>query len=1148
LSDRNLRVEEAVLEYLQAADAGAEIPISDLIARYPDLGAELNEFAADQERVNRLANCLRVASAAADTDSDWTAESELAAIQLALGSARKLEPLARGGMGAVYRGDDPGLGRELAVKVLRREHKGRVDLEQRFIAEARLGARLDHPGVVPVHAAGRLPDGRPYFTMRLIRGRTLAALLADRSSASIDHPRLLKVFEQICQTIAFAHSKGVIHRDLKPLNVMVGAFGEIQVMDWGFAKVLGEIDRHAHPLIVQDGKSKFDMPVGGATNAGQVLGTPAYMPPEQANGEVSELDARSDVFGLGAILCEILTGDPPYRGRTQDDVFRNAQAGHVADARERLDSCGADADLAALATSCLAPIPADRPRDAAELAAAVSEYIASVDARLRKAERERAAAEARAAAESRELATITAKVQAERHARRVQIGLATSLVGLALVVGGGGAWWWGQRTTRIQGCENELTEALPYLESGRWTEAREHLVRAESWLAGGGSRDVVSRLDQSKKDAELGARLDEIRLLRSDGVREDGEVNVAGFHEACISAFRTYGIDLLAVDPPAAAHWIINSAIRESIVVAVDIWAQSDGKNRERLQAVVDAADRDDWRRQFRLAARANNGPRLLELMAQPGAIDQPPAVKLELVARSLAENGHDDWALNSMLTAQRHRPDDFWANEGLARWLHHSTRPPNANAIGYYRAAVAVRPKSQGAWINLGTALYDFNDARGAAACFQRALEIDPEFAIAHGNLGNALSTQGRAVEAEREYRTALRLMPSLTEVHTYLGNVLACQGRFAEAEIEHREVLRVKPGDARARVGLGYALNNQDRSVDAEREYRAALRLKPDLADAHVYLGHALSDRGQFREGEAEIREGVRLKPELAQAHYYLGNSLMAQARYSDAEQQFREAIHLKPDLALAHGNMGIVLAAQRRLNEAEAAYRTALTLQERLTVERPAVTENAVDLGGMLCNLANLLRDRRDMQAALDYYAKAIERLEPVATLGASVNRCRQFLGNCHSGRAETLTALNRHADTVHDWDRAFELDDGRRRHWLRLQRAISLGRAGDVARAEVEAESLAGESNASAARLYECARVLALAAAREAPPTDRLAARAVELLRQAVAKGLANAGRISADTDFDPLRQRNDFRKLTADLTAATPDSHVDIPQP
>src|SRR5262245_34334685 len=147
--------------------------------------------------------------------------------------------IARGGMGAVLRGRDVDLGRDLAVKVLLEKHANRPEVVRRFLEEAQIGGQLQHPGVVPVYDVGRFGD-RPFFTMKLVKGKTLAALLAERAAPAQERPRFLAIALQVSQAVAYAHAKGVIHRDLKPANVMVGAFGEVQVMDWGLAKVLQE--------------------------------------------------------------------------------------------------------------------------------------------------------------------------------------------------------------------------------------------------------------------------------------------------------------------------------------------------------------------------------------------------------------------------------------------------------------------------------------------------------------------------------------------------------------------------------------------------------------------------------------------------------------------------------------------------------------------------------------------------------------------------------------------------------------------------------------------------------------------------------------------------------------------------------------------
>jgi eukaryotic-like serine/threonine-protein kinase len=262
---------------------------------------------------------------------------------------------------------------------------------RRFIEEAQIGGQLQHPGIVPVYDIGRFGN-RPFFTMKFVKGLTLAALLGERTDPAADRPRLLAIAMQVAQILAYAHVKGVIHRDMKPANIMVGAFGEVQVMDWGLAKVLVEGGVADEERATRAQEQPTDVTTirtarsagstgnfGTDTEAGSLLGTPAYMPPEQANGDVALLDRRADVFGIGAILCEILTGKPPYVGRSGEEVRRKAATGDLADAHARLDVCGADAELIDLTSSCLAPEASDRPKDAQAVAEALTVRVRYLD-------------------------------------------------------------------------------------------------------------------------------------------------------------------------------------------------------------------------------------------------------------------------------------------------------------------------------------------------------------------------------------------------------------------------------------------------------------------------------------------------------------------------------------------------------------------------------------------------------------------------------------------------------------------------------------------------------------------------------------------------------------------------------------------------
>ena len=279
-----------------------------------------------------------------------------------------------GGVGVVFQGWDIQLKRAVAIKVLRAEYKVNQQMVRRFLEEARITSRLQHPGIVPVHDLGTSPDNRPFFVMRLVYGQTLERILTRRADASADLPRLLTIFLQVSQAIAYAHGQGVIHRDLKPANIMVGTFGVVKVMDWGLAKVLSEPDlsdlvaaaqvaaelsTHNRPPL----PSSVDPDLPG-TQVGMVFGTPAYLPPEQARGEIDRVDQRADVFGLGSLLCAILTGLPPYTGVDGRAVYDKAATADLADAFIRLNTCRAPLDLLTLAKWCLSPAPSDRPANA----------------------------------------------------------------------------------------------------------------------------------------------------------------------------------------------------------------------------------------------------------------------------------------------------------------------------------------------------------------------------------------------------------------------------------------------------------------------------------------------------------------------------------------------------------------------------------------------------------------------------------------------------------------------------------------------------------------------------------------------------------------------------------------------------------------
>ena len=411
---------EAVVEL-----GAAEFHLRQRRGQSPLPAEYLARFPQYRERLETPLSPLEPTEAAPGTEPHKTPQ-----LPALIGRYQVGRSIAHGGMGDVLRVLDTDFDRPLAMKVLQSKYVGDAAMEQRFLREARLTGQLQHPGIPPVQERGRLPDGRPYFIMKLVKGRDLQAALRQRAALADQQNYYLGVFEQICRTVGYAHARGIIHRDLKPANIMVGAFGEVQVMDWGLAKVLPLSPLADDTALPATSSTIYHVrsatPPNRESVAGTVIGTPAYMAPEQARGEVEKLDASCDVFGLGGILCEMLTGQPPFAGSALDNE-RRAMKGDLSEPFSRLDGSGADAEVIALARRCLAAEPRDRPADAGEVAQAMAAYQELVRERLRQAEVAKAQAQVRAEEEHKRLLV-------ERQKRRLTVALAGAML-LVLTAG-----------------------------------------------------------------------------------------------------------------------------------------------------------------------------------------------------------------------------------------------------------------------------------------------------------------------------------------------------------------------------------------------------------------------------------------------------------------------------------------------------------------------------------------------------------------------------------------------------------------------------------------------------------------------------------------------------------------------------------------
>jgi len=697
------------------------------------------------------------------------------------GNYQLLGEIARGGMGVVLRAHDGDLGRDVAFKILDKRLCERMDVVQRFVEEAQIGGQLQHPGIVPVYDLGLMADERPYFTMKLVKGRTLANLLSERETPTANMGTLVDAFESVCQTIAYAHSRGVIHRDLKPANIMVGAFGEVQVVDWGLAKVLqrgGTADekraREAQSemtileTVRSDGSS-----TGTESMVGSVLGTPAYMPPEQASGLVDRLDERSDVFALGAILCEILTGAPPYRGE-RDEVIGAAAQADLDDAFERLDASGADPALVKLTRQCLTAAPAARPANAGVVAERIHDYVTSVSERAHQAELEAAQARVRA--------------QEERKARKLTLALGAAVVAIVLVGGSGYLWVRNERAlqreaeaARMQAAveqdralSGEINEALKaaatHQGAGRWDDAILAAERARGMAEGGGGSaellasvnevltEVRSSLELAQEREAL--RLDTQRLLAElrEATQPSGmerEVEAEHFKTAMLA----HGIDVDAGEVEDVVAALERRGLGAEIALSLDAWA--DARRREfkergarRLLAVADLIDSDPARVRLREALAKRD---LAQLRAMANAdLTQQTASTIALLAATLKQLEDRETALAVYRAGIEIFSDDFELLFGLAQLLTPGGVDPGVpaelrEATQLYRAALSLQPDNPWVRFLLGRVYVKLGERELAFEQLERAVAMQPDmsnfrFRLAQVQQDLGLDAQSRA------------------------------------------------------------------------------------------------------------------------------------------------------------------------------------------------------------------------------------------------------------------------------------------------------------------------------------------------------------------------------------------------------------------
>jgi serine/threonine-protein kinase len=791
----------------------------------------------------------------------------------------------------------------------------------------------------------------------------------------------LELFVPVCRAVQHAHQKGVIHRDLKPSNVLVARHDTtpvVKVIDFGVAKALGQN--------LTD-KTLF-------TGIAQMIGTPLYMSPEQAGMSDLDIDTRSDIYSLGVLLYELLTGTTPFP-------------------KERFKQAGYD-EIRRIIREEEPPRPSTRLSESKDTLPAISARRQMEPARLTKlvrGELDWIVMKALEKDRNRRYDTATGLVQdvqryladepvlacppsawyrLRKAARRNRARLATAgLMLFFLVLLGSGLGWvaWDQAAKQREterGATAALAQADAFLAEGlketdnpaRWQAkvglAEAAVQRAEEVLAlgkatanlAGHVRQVREAVREARRDSALLVELERIGLEKA--AVKQGHFDQARAASRYAAVLHGYGVDPAA--PGEAAARVRRSRISKALLAALEDWwrATPDAAEREQLADVLQAAEPapDAFRGRWRSAARRRDREALVQMAAEPGVQALPPATLVGLAddLRAVKEYA----AAERLLRAgqQRYR-GNFWLNHDLGIVLLEQKPPRPEEAVPYLTAALALRSDSPGAYLNLGNALGEKKDLEGAIREYQAALQIDPNYAMAHYNLGKALYDKNDLKGAIREYQAALHIDPNYAPAHNNLGNALRDFRKLDDAIRECQSALDLDPNYAAAHYNLGNALHDKHDLKGAAHEYRAALRIDPKYADAHNNLANTLFDLNDLDGAIREARAALTIDPNHALAHFNLSLALSGKEDLDGAVREARAALKINPNIAMAHNTIGCALIEQGKVDDAIAAFREAVRLEPNSFHARR--------------NLALALRDKGEFRKALEEMHRS-HKLDP------------------------------------------------------------------------------------------------------------------------------------------------------------------------
>jgi serine/threonine protein kinase/Flp pilus assembly protein TadD len=998
------RVFQAVEEYLAALEAGRAPSREEFLGRHADVASRLGEYLDGLELIHRAGSAAGAASGGGAAGDDLSGAEPL-------GDFLLVREVGRGGMGVVYEAEQRSLGRRVALKVLPFAATMDPRALKRFQNEARAAASLDHPHIVHVHAVG-CERGVHYYAMQFVDGQTLAALIADlrrrsgrpaptedqpttshahgeaaplaetapRAAASTERARLdrahyRRVAElgiQAAEALDHAHQLGILHRDVKPANLLVDGRGGLWVTDFGLAQVQSD---------------------ARLTMTGDLVGTLRYMSPEQALAQRVVIDHRTDVYSLGATLYELLTLEPAFAGNDRQELLRLI-AFEEPKAPRRLDKA-IPAELETIVLKAMEKNPAERYAAANELADDLRRWLADEPIRAQRA-------------------GVLRRLGKWSRRHRAAVVATVTVLALALVMLGGAAGWLVQQRAAAETKADETLEAAaPGLREGNpWDPALMAAAQRAEALLGSGLLGPQSRrrVEQLQKDAQMLAALERIRLDR--GEVRDGYFFLTGRDPRYAPAFREYGIDMEAPGPEAPAAFLQRSAIREHLVAALDDWAaglaivggDEPTAQAKQLLAVARQVDPDPWRNRLRDMVQS----REVGDLARTAPIEELPRATLGLLGLwvvAAADSGGLkvlgppqqvlEPTLEVLRRAQQRFPADFWINHNLATLLTFATPYNLDEAIGFHRAAVALRPQSAHTRFYLGERLRQKRKLDPAIAEYRRVIELDPEFAYGHWGLGAALREKGSLDRAIAEFCTSIKLKADIPAPHNDLGIALAAKGEVEGAIAEFRTAIRLKADSPQAHTNLGNALRDNGEVEGAIAEHRKAISLKANFPEAHMNLGSALRDKGDVEGAIAEYRTAIRLKAGFPEAHLGLGNVLRTKGDVAGAIAELRKAIKLKANYAEAHCDIGHVLGDKGDVEGAIAEYRTAIKLKADYPVAH----------GG----LGHVLYAKGDVAGAIAEYRTAIDLDPKDARFHGSLGLAMWRQGHFAEARTATRRAL-------------------------------------------------------------------------------------------------------------------------------------------